>query len=153
MAKQKKQNERKITAPPKAVKSLVHIQTRKEHAQEIAQDYVELIAKLIAEKGEARAIDLARCLCVSHVTVGKTIRRLQKLSLVRAPPYSSIVLTKSGEKLAQESRKRHEIVLGFLLALGVPNDIAESDSEGIEHHVSKETLAAFVRFLHLNDKS
>ncbi len=40
--------------------------TRNEHAQETAQDYVELIAELIAEAGEARAIDLARRLGVTH---------------------------------------------------------------------------------------
>jgi predicted ArsR family transcriptional regulator len=52
--------------------------TRDEHAQETAQDYVELIAELIVEAGEARAIDLARRLGVTHVTVGRTIQRLQR---------------------------------------------------------------------------
>jgi DtxR family manganese transport transcriptional regulator len=34
-------------------------------------------------------------------------------------------------------------VVEFLLALGVPPAIAEADAEGIEHHVSPETLEAF----------
>jgi DtxR family manganese transport transcriptional regulator len=121
--------------------------TRDEHAQEIAQDYVELIAELIRKNGEARAIDLARRLAVTHVTVGKTIRRLQRLGLVTTQPYRSIFLTASGEKLAAETRLKHETVYNFLISLGVPRHIAESDSEGIEHHVSKETLAAFSRHL------
>lgn len=122
-------------------------QTRHEHAQETAQDYVELVDDLIAENGSARAIDIARRLGISHVTVGKTLRRLEKLNLLIAAPYESITLTAIGKKMAAEARGKHDLVLRFLIALGVPAEVAESDSEGIEHHVSKETLAAFRRFL------
>lgn len=122
-------------------------QTRKEHSHELAQDYVEIIAELIAQTCEARMIDLARRLGVTHVTVGKTIQRLRKAGLVTAKPYRSIFLTEAGQKLAEESRQRHLIVLAFLKSLGVPKDVAQSDAEGIEHHVSKETLEAFRRHL------
>lgn len=108
---------------------------------------MELIALLIAETGEARAIDLARRLGVTHVTVGRTIQRLRRDGFVTAQPYRSIFLTEAGRKLAAESRRRHEIVLDFLRSLGVPEDVANSDAEGIEHHVSKETLEAFRQFL------
>ncbi len=121
--------------------------TRDEHAQETAQDYVELIAELIAEAGEARAIDLARRLGVTHVTVGRTIQRLQREGFVTTQPYRSIFLTAAGRRLAQESRRRHETVVEFLKSLGVPDLMAESDAEGIEHHVSAETLRAFVQHL------
>lgn len=121
--------------------------TREEHSQETAQDYVELIAELIAETGEARAIDLARRLGVTHVTVGRTIQRLQRDGFVTTQPYRSIFLTDAGRKLAEESRHRHEIVVDFLRSLGIPEAVAQSDAEGIEHHVSKETLAAFLRHL------
>ncbi|HEY1684496.1 MAG TPA: manganese-binding transcriptional regulator MntR [Tepidisphaeraceae bacterium] len=121
--------------------------TRQEHAGELAQDYVEMIAALIAETGEARVSDLARRLGVTHVTVGKTIRRLQRHGLVTAQPYRAIFLTDAGKKLAEESRTRHEIVLEFLKSLGVPAAVAESDAEGIEHHVSPQTLAAFRKHL------
>ena len=121
--------------------------TRLEHAEETAQDYVELIAELIDETGEARAIDIARRFDVSHVSVGKTLRRLQRLGLLTTKPYRSIFLTDAGKKLAAESRARHELVYNFLIALGVPSKIAEIDSEGIEHHVSPETLKAFGKYL------
>jgi DtxR family manganese transport transcriptional regulator len=121
--------------------------TREEHSQETAQDYVELIADLIEETGEARAVDLARRLGITHVTVGRTIQRLQRDGLVTAQPYRAIFLTSAGQKLARESRRRHEIVVEFLKSLGVPDAVARSDAEGIEHHVSKETLAAFQRRL------
>ena len=123
--------------------------TRKDHSQELAQDYVEMIAELIAKTGEARLTDLARGLGVTHVTANRTIKRLQRQGLVTSQPYRSIFLTTTGKYLANESRERHELVVKFLTALGIPSEIAESDAEGIEHHVSRETLAAFMK--HLKD--
>ena len=64
--------------------------TRAEHSHEIAQDYVEIIAELIAATGEARVIDVARRLGVTHVTVARTIQRLQRDGLVTSRPYRSI---------------------------------------------------------------
>lgn len=113
----------------------------------MAQDYVELIAALIAETGEARAIDMARRLGVTHVTVGRTIQRLQRDGLVTAQPYRSIFLTDAARNLAEKSRRRHEIVIEFLRSIGVPESVAQSDAEGIEHHVTEETPAAFLNSL------
>jgi DtxR family transcriptional regulator, manganese transport regulator len=120
---------------------------RKDHAQELAQDYVEMIAELITKTGEARLTDLARGLGVTHVTANRTLKRLQRQGLVTSEPYRSIFLTVTGRNLAKESRDRHDVVVNFLMSLGVPAAVAESDAEGIEHHVSRETLAAFVRHL------
>ncbi len=133
-----------------AAAAVARRRTREEHAQETAQDYVELIAELIEQTGEARAIDLAHRLGVTHVTVGRTIRRLQRDGFVTAQPYRSIFLTDTGRKLAEESRRRHEIVFAFLKSLGIPEVVAHSDAEGIEHHVSPETLAAFGKHLGLH---
>lgn len=120
--------------------------TRQDHSLETAEDYVELIARLIEETGEARAVDLASRLGVSPVTVGKTIKRLVREGYVTSEPYRSIFLTAKGKRLAKESEERHAIVLDFLISLGVPVKTAEADAEGIEHHVSAETLAAMKRF-------
>jgi DtxR family manganese transport transcriptional regulator len=125
--------------------------TRQDHSQELAQDYVELIADLIEEKGEARVVDIARRLGVTHVTVNRAVRRLARAGLVDAEPYRSIFLTAVGQRLARESRERHDIVVRFLISIGVPASAAESDAEGIEHHVSRETLRAFR--LHLERQS
>lgn len=126
---------------------------RRDHATERAQDYVEIIAALIAKTGEARLTDVARALGVTHVTVNRTIQRLHRHGLVTTEPYRSIFLTPAGRRLANESRRRHDIVVRLLQALDVPADIAEADAEGIEHHVSRETLAAFVRFLRSRNAS
>ena len=121
--------------------------TRRDHSLELAQDYVELIADLIEEHGEARVVDLARRLGVTHVTVNRTIQRLQRAGFVSAEPYRAIFLTTAGRRLARESRERHDLVVRFLVALGVPAAVAESDAEGLEHHVSRETLRAFRQYL------
>ena len=123
-------------------------QTRLQHAQERAQDYVEAIADLIVGSGEARATDLAKSLGVTHVTVIRTVQRLQREGLVTTQPYRSIFLTDSGRRLAGKARARHEKVVAFLEALGVPPSTARADAEGIEHHVSAETLGAMENFLH-----
>jgi DtxR family manganese transport transcriptional regulator len=113
---------------------------------ETAEDYVEAIADLGAQHGEARAVDLARRLGVSHVTVVRTVARLQREGYLSTQPYRAIFLTDKGSQLAEESRRRHEIVEAFLVSLGVPDRIARTDAEGIEHHVSPETLQAFKQF-------
>jgi DtxR family transcriptional regulator, manganese transport regulator len=121
--------------------------TRRAHQTELVEDYVELIADLIDATGEARTVDLARRLGVTHATVAKVVGRLQRDGLVVSRPYRAIFLTEQGRALAETARRRHQIVVEFLKALGVRAEVAEVDAEGIEHHVSDETLAAFERFL------
>lgn len=127
-----------------------YVQSRHRNRSELAEDYVELIDDLIREKGEARSVDIARVLGVSHVTVSKTINRLKDAGLARSEPYRSIFLTERGRRLASQSRERHRIVTDFLLALGVPGKAANMDAEGIEHHASDATLEAMQRFLEKN---
>jgi DtxR family manganese transport transcriptional regulator len=121
--------------------------TREDHSRERAEDYVELIDGLIREKGEARAVDMAERLGISHVSVSRTLQRLKREGYVTMEPYRSVFLTEQGTTLARQARERHSLVLRFLLALGVPDEIADTDAEGIEHHVSEQTLAAMRRFL------
>lgn len=116
------------------------VHTRRVHRMEVTEDYVELIDELIREGGEARAVDIARRLGVSHVTVTRTVQRLREAGWVTSEPYRSIFLTDAGREMARRSRDRHAQVLDFLLALGVPRDVAVVDAEGIEHHVSETTL-------------
>lgn len=112
-----------------------------------AEDYVELIAELLQAQGEARSVDIARRQGVSHVTVIKTVNRLKREGLVSGRPYRSLFLTETGKALAERVRARHQVVVQLLLAVGVPAEDAEADAEGIEHHVSANTLEAFSRFL------
>jgi DtxR family manganese transport transcriptional regulator len=113
----------------------------------LLEDYVELISDLLSDGGEARPTDIARRLGVAHATAIKTIGRLKREGLAVAKPYRGVFLTAAGEILAARVRARHRVVVDLLLAVGVPVESAEADAEGIEHHVSDATLAAFARFL------
>ena len=124
-------------------------QTRREHANEIAEDYAEAIADLVSETGEARVVDLAKRLGVTHVTVNRTIGRMRRAGYVTSKPYRAIFLTERGRALATRCKRRHETVVAFLRSLGISERVAEMDAEGIEHHVSPETLAAMQRTLRL----
>lgn len=124
-----------------------HQRTRKDHATETAEDYVEAIAEIIAEDASCRVVDLAKRFGVSHVTVSRIITRLQEEGLVQTEPYRPITLTAQGKQLAATSKHRHEIVYKLLLALGVDERTAAIDTEGIEHHVSPETLSKIQEFL------
>jgi DtxR family manganese transport transcriptional regulator len=121
--------------------------TRSAQSSAVLEDYVELIADLLAEAGEARPTDIARRLGVSHATAIKTIARLKREGMATARPYRGVFLTDEGQALASRVRARHRLVVDVLLALGVPPEAAESDAEGIEHHVSEATLKAFTQYL------
>ena len=129
-----------------------HARTRRDHATELAEDYVEAIDDIAQANGVCRVTDLAKHFGVTHVTVNKTIGRLQRDGLVDTEPYAPVSLTKRGKKLASESRHRHEIVLKFLLAHGVSPDTAKLDAEGIEHHVSQETLEIMQQYIKQHSK-
>ncbi len=118
-----------------------------DHATEIAEDYVEAIAEIIEEQEVCRVKDLSEHFAVSHVTVNRTVARLQRDGYVTTEPYSPVELTSQGAKLAKNSRRRHEIVLSFLMAMGVSEETAATDAEGIEHHVSPETLSVMEDFI------
>jgi len=120
-------------------------QTRQARRDALVEDYVELIADLIEDGNEARQVDIAARLGVAQPTVAKMLARLAAEGLVSRRPYRGVFLTEAGTKLAEESRARHQTVEAFLRALGVSPETARLDAEGIEHHVSAETLAAFRR--------
>ncbi|MDO8527484.1 MAG: manganese-binding transcriptional regulator MntR [Deltaproteobacteria bacterium] len=128
-------------------KPLQFVKLRRAHHREKAEDYVEMIQDLLEEQGEARLTELAKRFGVSTVTVHKIIERLQKENLIDAKPYRSLFLTPKGKKLATQSRRRHQIVHHFLKSIGVPEETAQIDAEGIEHHVSPATLQAFKKHL------
>lgn len=122
-------------------------QARRVQSMALLEDYAELIADLHATAGEARATDIARRLGVTHATAIKAITRLKREGLATARPYRGVFLTEEGEHLAARVKTRHRLVVDVLRAIGVPAEAAEQDAEGIEHHVSDITLAAFARFL------
>ena len=122
-------------------------QTRHNRRTELIEDYVELIADLIKDGGEARQVDIAQRLGVAQPTVAKMLKRLAVDGYIQQRRYRGVFLTDIGKQLAEQSRERHHIVESFLCAIGISIETARIDAEGIEHHVSPETLEAFKRFV------
>jgi DtxR family manganese transport transcriptional regulator len=138
---------RRARLPAAKVQAASFDRMRTDHRTEVAEDYVELIADLIAAKGEARTVDLADRLGVAPATVNSQIAKLARAGLVESAPYRAIFLTEEGERLAEFAKARHRTVVQFLMAIGVDEATAHQDAEGIEHHVSDATLQAMARFL------
>lgn len=120
---------------------------RDAHQLELAEDYVELIADLIEATGEARLVDVAQRLGVTKSAASTTLNKLKRDGLVVSEKYRSIFLTEAGQALALHCKQRHDIVYRFLLKLGVPEEAAYYDSEGMEHHISAQTLSIMADFL------
>lgn len=120
---------------------------RESQAKALLEDYVEMIGDLIALHGEARVADIAERMGVAHPTATKAIARLKREGLATSRPYRGVFLTEAGAALADRVRARHRTVVDLLVRIGVPRETAEVDAEGIEHHVSRKTLAAFQAFL------
>jgi DtxR family manganese transport transcriptional regulator len=123
--------------------------SRARHAQAMAvlEDYAEMVSDLTAELGEARIADIASRMGVTHPTATKAVARLKREGLAVSRPYRGVFLTEAGAALAERCRARHRTVVDLLVAVGVPEETAELDAEGMEHHVSETTLAAFQAFL------
>ena len=119
---------------------------RSQNKNEILEDYVEAIQEISEIKRDVKNADLAIHFSVSQATVNKNLKRLISYNLAKSEPYRSIFLTNEGKKLASISKQKHQIVYNFLVKLGVSKKIAQFDSEGIEHHVSEETLKLMKKF-------
>ncbi len=137
-------------AAPALVDTEAHVesfrQTRQARRLELVEDYVELIADLLDDAGEARQTDIAQRLGVAQPTVAKMLKRLAAEGYISKRPYRGVFLTDEGRRVANASRERHRIVEAFLRDIGISAETARIDAEGIEHHVSEETLEAFRRF-------
>ena len=94
----------------------------------------------------SRGLILVACLLASVAPVGGATAQAAEEDRATLG-YRAVFLTEAGHTLAQRCRERHRIVRDFLIALGIDPATAESDAEGIEHHVSDETLTAFIRHL------
>lgn len=129
-----------------------HERVRRQHSDELAQDYVEAIREMQVRGERARITDLQAIFGVSHVSVIRALRRFEERGLLERTPEDGLQLTSEGENMAAQSAERHELVVEFLLALGVTKGQAEADAEGIEHHLSRESLEAFRRLVKRREK-
>jgi len=106
------------------------------------EDYLERILELINTKGYARVVDIATRLGISQASVTNMVQRLDAEGLLKYEKYRGLLLTNAGESLARNITRRHELLTDFLNLLGIDDETVYHDVEGMEHHVSPETLNA-----------
>jgi DtxR family transcriptional regulator, manganese transport regulator len=109
------------------------------------EDYLEAIYNLYKEKGYVSVADISEKLGVKPPTVSSMIVNLAKKGYLEHQKYRGMRLTPSGEKVARSVIKRHQIISELLSMLGVDDQTAYVDTEGIEHHVHPTTLRRFER--------
>src|SRR5216117_4030446 len=120
-----------------------------------AEDYLERIHELIEEKGYARVVDIASSLKVKQASVTNMVQKLAEAGYLKYEKYRGLILTDKGREVARKIRKRHETLSRFFSLLGLDAETQKQDIEGIEHHLSGdtvETLADLARFFERNPK-
>jgi Mn-dependent DtxR family transcriptional regulator len=105
-----------------------------------AEDYLERIHELIEEKGYARVVDIASSLEVREASVTSMVQRLGELGYLNYEKYRGLILTDKGRAVACRIQKRHETLSRFFSLFGLDPDTQREDIEGIEHHLSAETV-------------
>jgi Mn-dependent DtxR family transcriptional regulator len=108
------------------------------------EDYLEQIHLLIEEKGYARVVDVAKNLGLAQASVTNMIQRLDAEGLVNYEKYRGVVLTGEGEEIALAIIRRHQSLENFLQLFELDEATIYEDVEGMEHHISPETLAAII---------
>ena len=105
-----------------------------------AEDYLERIHELITEKGYARVVDIAESLGVKQASVTSMVQRLGELGYLNYEKYRGLILTDKGRGVAQAVQKRHETLSRFFDLFELPLATQQKDIEGIEHHLSADTV-------------
>ena len=105
-----------------------------------AEDYLERIHELIESKGTAHVADIAQSLNVGQPSVTSMVQKLADEGYLRYEKYRSLTLTDAGRAVAERIRNRHVVLASFFTLFDLDDDTQARDIEGIEHHLSSDTL-------------
>lgn len=114
---------------------------------EANEDYLERISELLEEKGYARVSDMAERLLIKPASVTKMVQKLEQLGYIKREAYRGFTLTALGERVGKKIGKRHLILKEFLTLLGVSNKVMQKDIEGLEHHLSDESVKGLEKMI------
>lgn len=104
------------------------------------EDYIEQIYLLIESKGYARVSDIAEALSVHPSSVTKMVKKLDKDGYLNYEKYRGLILTSKGKKVGKRLVYRHDLLEQFLGIIGVNEQNIYDDVEGIEHHLSWNSI-------------
>jgi Mn-dependent DtxR family transcriptional regulator len=124
-----------------------HVRKEEDYQTARMEDYLEVIYELIQYKGYATTIDISEYLNVSSPSVTKMVQKLNESGHLNYEKYRGIRLTDRGTLVAKNIRERHGLLAEFLKIIGVDEDTANKDAEGIEHHLQPKTLGKLENFI------
>lgn len=108
--------------------------------KESGEMYLETILRLQKELSAVHSVDIAKALNVSKPSVSRAIQILLENDYITLGEHKTILLSETGKQLATSIFERHEILKHFLISIGVPSEIAETDACRMEHIISEETF-------------
>lgn len=120
---------------------------KKDERTDRMEDYLEVIYELVEEKGYATTVDISTYLNVSSPSVTKMVQRLDESGYLIYEKYRGIKLTDEGIRVARSIRNRHGLLAEFFKIIGVDEEIANNDAEGIEHHLHPQTIKKLDEFV------
>lgn len=126
---------------------------KKEDRTDRMEDYLEVIYELVEQKGYATTVDISNILNVSSSSVTKMMQKLDETGYLKYEKYRGIRLTEEGIHIAQNIRSRHGLLAEFFRIIGVDEESANSDAEGIEHHLHPETIRKLEEFINILKKN
>jgi Mn-dependent DtxR family transcriptional regulator len=120
---------------------------KKDHRTDRMEDYLEVIYELVQQKGYATTVDISSYLNVSSPSVTKMMQKLDETGYLNYEKYRGIKLTNEGIRIARNIRNRHGLLAEFFMIIGVDEETANNDAEGIEHHLHPETMRKLEEFI------
>ena len=120
---------------------------KKQDRTERMEDYLEVIYELVQQKGYATTVDISSYLNVSSPSVTKMMQKLDETGYLNYEKYRGIKLTTEGIRIARSIRNRHGLLAEFFMIIGVDEETANNDAEGIEHHLHPETMKKLEVFI------
>ncbi|MCH5210671.1 MAG: metal-dependent transcriptional regulator [Oscillospiraceae bacterium] len=112
---------------------------------ESGEMYLETMLVLKNRFGYVRSIDIANEMGVSKPSVSRAVGLLKDNGYITFDPNGMILLTESGNSVAEKIYERHNILTKFLTSIGVSKETADRDACKIEHVISDETFSLLKR--------
>lgn len=131
----------------KSIRHANHAKKEEHYQTARMEDYLEVVYELVQYKGYATTVDISEYLNVSSPSVTYMVQRLNESGHLNYEKYRGIRLTDKGTLVAKGIRERHGLLAEFLKIIGVDEDTANKDAEGIEHYLQPKTLVKLEQFL------
>ena len=113
---------------------------------ESAENYLETILVLSQKLPVVRSVDISNELGFKKSSVSVAMKNLKEKEYITVTDAGFIYLTDEGKNIASMIYERHQFISGWLISLGVDEQIATEDACRIEHVISAESFAAIKEY-------